>query len=175
MCPKSNSATLYFKRKLNIHNFTFYDLGTCDGHCFLWHEGEGTLEADEFSSIIYNFILELSGCVECVILWSDGCVYQNRNSILSSALRYSMINNLKPNLKCIHQKYLVNGHIQMELDSMHARIEKTSLKINIYIPDERMGVMKSSRRNSFNVRQLNHTFLKKFTSINFDKTGETNW
>jgi len=43
---------VYYERMLSVHNFTLYDLTSKDGHCSLWHEGEGNLDADEFASIV---------------------------------------------------------------------------------------------------------------------------
>ncbi|KAJ8877018.1 hypothetical protein PR048_021470 [Dryococelus australis] len=69
---------------------------------------EGGITSNEFSSIICDFISSKSGMNpnEIVILYSDGCTYQNRNSTLSSAL-----SNLSQELNItIIQKYLERGH-----------------------------------------------------------------
>jgi len=87
LCPKSFSSAVYYKRKLCVHNFTLYDTVSKDGFCYLWHEGEGGLDSDEFASIVTHFLRSLPDNVQSVVLWSDGCTYQNRNAVLSSAIR----------------------------------------------------------------------------------------
>ncbi|KAJ4430673.1 hypothetical protein ANN_19264 [Periplaneta americana] len=38
------ASALYYKSKLQIHNFTIYDLQRNDGYCFLWNECEGGIQ-----------------------------------------------------------------------------------------------------------------------------------
>ncbi|KAK0049300.1 hypothetical protein Bpfe_021188 [Biomphalaria pfeifferi] len=143
LCPKSFASAVYYKRNLTVHNFTLYDLKSKDVFCYLWHEGQGGLDSDEFASIIVDFLLSVPDNVESVIFWSDGCTYQNRNANLSSAIKYMFVNNLKPTLKEVHQKYLTRGHTQMEADSVHAAIETNSSKIEVYTPTEWETVVKT--------------------------------
>ena len=86
LCPKLFASGVYYKRKLSVHNFTLYDLATADGYCYLWHEGEGELDSDEFSTIVVDYLLSVPDTVDSVILWSDTCTYQNQNANLSSAI-----------------------------------------------------------------------------------------
>ncbi|KAL4714762.1 hypothetical protein ACJJTC_002621 [Scirpophaga incertulas] len=108
------------------HNLCFYDNITKDGYCFVWNESEGGLNAEEFASIWTYFIeKEILSKVENktdlqVIIYSDGCGYQNRNVTLSNAL----LNLAVKNQITITQKYLEVGHTQMELDAMHSSIER---------------------------------------------------
>jgi hypothetical protein len=86
-CPVLNASAIYYKKKLTIHNFTMYNLQNHEATNYWWDETEGDLCASTFTSIIVNHIEE--NCVDKnlpVILWSDGCCYQNRNSTLSNAL-----------------------------------------------------------------------------------------
>jgi len=119
LCPKSKSSATYYKRKLAVHNFTIYNVATKDTTCYLWHEGQGGLDSDEFSSMIVDFLESVANDIEIVIFWSDGCTYQNRNSTISSAIYQFLMSNKKPNLREVHQKYLIRGHTQMECDSVH--------------------------------------------------------
>jgi hypothetical protein len=65
-----------------------------------------------------------------IILYSDGCSYQNRNVNLSNALAaFAVENSIE-----IQQKFLVVGHTQMECDSVHAKIENKCRNKEIYIP-----------------------------------------
>lgn len=116
LSPSLKASALYYKTKLKVHNFTIYNLKTNDALCYLWDESEGGLDSDEFSSIIIHFIdTEVDKTkYDNVILYSDGCTYQNRNCTLANALL--LVAN-KTGLT-ITQKYLEKGHTQMECDSI---------------------------------------------------------
>ncbi|KAK0066869.1 hypothetical protein Bpfe_003604 [Biomphalaria pfeifferi] len=76
------------------------------------------------------------------------------------------VNNLKPTLKEVHQKYFTRGHTQMEADSVHAAIETNSSKIEVYTPTEWETVIKTARRkNPYNVKTVDHQFWKKYPSL----------
>ena len=163
LCPKSFSSSVYYKRKLSVHNFTIYDVASKDGQCYLWHEGEGGLDSDEFATIVVDYLMSVPDSTESVIIWSDGCTYQNRNSTLSSAILHTLQGGQKPNLKEVQQKYLTRGHTQMEVDSMHAAIETNSSRIEIYTPGQWETVIKTARRNNpYHVKTVDHTFWKQF-------------
>jgi len=53
---------------------------------YVWHESNGNVTANEFTSCIVDYISNLSIDVKEVTLISDGCNYQNRNKTLASAL-----------------------------------------------------------------------------------------
>lgn len=100
-----------------------------------------------------------------IILYSDGCGAQNRNSILSKALlNFSMENNV-----CIIQKYLEKGHTQMECDSMHSTIERKISGRVINVPADYVNLLKTARKNPrpYDVQYLNHAYFKNFSKINF--------
>lgn len=90
LSPKSNVSSLYFKTKLIVHNFTFYNLKTKDGYCYIWHESAGGVTANDYASIICQFIKDhVKNDLQPgqnIILYSDGCTSQNRNSILANSL-----------------------------------------------------------------------------------------
>jgi len=51
LAPRQQASALYYKTKLCIHNFTFFDLNTKDGVHYVWHEGEGGLSAMSFARL----------------------------------------------------------------------------------------------------------------------------
>ena len=64
------------------------------------------------------------------MLISDGCGYQNRNKVLSSALA-----QLATEKKvAIEQLYLERGHTMMEADSVHATSDQLFKTTEIYTP-----------------------------------------
>nr|CAH7752982.1 unnamed protein product [Callosobruchus chinensis] len=152
-------------------NFTLFDLHTKNGYCFLWHEGEGELKSHCFASIICSFLatkvlpnMNPNDKLN-IILYSDGCGAQNRNSTLSNALlNFSVENNV-----CIIQKYLEKGHTQMECDSMHSTIERKISGRVINVPADYVNLLKTARINPrpYEVQYLDHTYFKNFSEINF--------
>lgn len=76
-----------------------------------------------------------------IIIYSDGCTYQNRNAIMANAL----LSLSKDYHMTIIQKYLVKGHTQMECDSVHATIVSQS---------------KSDRYNLTKLLDRTETYLK---------------
>lgn len=45
LCRKTKASTIYYKAKLQMHNFTLYDLSSKHGYCYLWNETEGDLRS----------------------------------------------------------------------------------------------------------------------------------
>lgn len=167
LCPSLQASALYYKMKLKVHNFTIFDLKTGEGYCFLWHEGEGGLSANEFASIICDFILTQVSyeAGDEVIFYSDGCGYQNRNCILANAL----LNVSQSEQIIITQKYLTKGHTQMECDSMHSTIERKLRRQEIFTPAGYVNVCKMARLHPkpYNVTYLDHSFFKDYSTVKY--------
>lgn len=172
LCPKSNVSALYYRTKLIVHNFTIFDLHSKDGYCYLWHEGEGELSANCFSSIICDFltntVIPQLEPAQQIILYSDGCSAQNRNCTLSNAL----LNLAMEKQVCIIQKYLEKGHTQMECDSMHSSIERKLKNRTINVPADYVSLCKLARKNPkpYFVKYLDHTFFKDYSKVNLIKS-----
>ncbi|ESO87064.1 hypothetical protein LOTGIDRAFT_154553 [Lottia gigantea] len=93
LSPRLQASAMYYKTKLACHNFTIYDLATKDVTCFFWHEGEGELTANTFASCIFEYVRMMSPKVKTLIIYSDGCTYQNRNTTMSNTLLKCAANN----------------------------------------------------------------------------------
>lgn len=177
LCPSTKASALYYKCKLQVHNFTAYNLQDKEGYCYLWDETNGGLKSEVFAHMIYGHyknVLSRNPQIKELILWSDGAMYQNKNTVLSNALlQLSMETGVY-----IFQKYLVVGHTQMECDSMHATIER-SIKSDIYTPRDYAVVMENARKSpKYIVHQLNFSDFKKMSKTRFNsirpgrKTGD---
>lgn len=164
LCPKLLASALYFKLKLQMHNFTIYDILSHKSMNYVWDETEGELKATVFTSIIVNHLeslilslIENGSNWKPIIIYSDGCGYQNRNAILASAL-YNLSQKYRIT---IIQKYLIKGHTHMECDSSHALIERKTRKMTIDSPIEFVNAVKNARKKPFplDVQHLTHTFF----------------
>lgn len=112
-----------------------------------------------------------------IIFYSDGCTYQNRNSILANTL---ILVSKKTGIT-ITQKFLEVGHTQMECDSMHSAIEKQLRNREVYSPDGYFEPCRSARVNPkpYKVEYLSHNFFLKYSNLKFinslrpwSKTGD---
>ncbi|CAH1995862.1 unnamed protein product [Acanthoscelides obtectus] len=146
LCPFTQASAMYYKQKLKVHNQTFFNLNNKDVSCYLWHEGNGGLDSDVFVSILVKFLNEEieRQSPKVIILWSDGCTYQNRNVNLSNGLlEIAMEKNI-----IIEQKYLEVGHTQMEVDSVHSVIErKLGRRNDIAVPADYNKIIRAARQN----------------------------
>jgi hypothetical protein len=139
---------LYYKIKLAVHNFTVYNLETHDVICYWFDESQTDLVASSFASCLIDAVEELldkSGPRPIVNIFSDGCTYQNRNSITSNAL---LDLSIRKNVT-INQKYLEKGHTQMEADSVHSVLEGAMRNRDIYLPSQLIDITKNARKNPF--------------------------
>lgn len=145
LAPRLNASANYYKTKLKVHNETFLNLITKDAVCYLWHEAVAGIESDVFASVYSNYLqreIEKRN-PEKLIIWSDGCGYQNRNIKLSNALLELSIKNSV----IIEQKYLEVGHTFMEVDSIHSTIEqKLRKRREVYTPADYIPIIQSARQ-----------------------------
>ena len=160
--PRILASAVYYRTKLSCHNFTVFNVHTKDTICYFWHEAQGRLTANSFASCIYDYLEnEIKDDVDTVILYSDGCPYQNRNVTLANALCHFA-------KKTILQKYLFKGHTQMEVDSVHSAIERKLKKKQIYSPAGFVTVIEEARlANSYKVKYVDHKFFSDFSTKNY--------
>ena len=88
LSPKTQASCMFYKTKLHLHNFTAYSLDNKAGYCYCWDEVNGTLSGEVIASLQYQhfkMILEENKNISRLIIWSDGCGYQNRNATVSNA------------------------------------------------------------------------------------------
>lgn len=165
LAPYLQAGAFYYKTKLCIHNFTVYNLQTHDTSCYWFSEDQNSeLKASTFVSCLLDFLEKK--CVSTnvpIIIYSDGCTYQNRNSIMSNALlNFSMKHGVT-----IFQKYLEPGHTYMECDSVHAAIERKLKNREIHLPSDYLSVTREARQNPkpYEAIDLDYSFFKNYTLV----------
>ncbi|KAF2904058.1 hypothetical protein ILUMI_02116 [Ignelater luminosus] len=87
---------------------------------YVWHEALGAVSSNEFTSCLINYIRNSADSYKKVVLISEGCNYQNRTKVLSSALSNIAVEKSI----VIIQLYLEKGHTMMEADSVHSTFEQ---------------------------------------------------
>lgn len=143
MCPVLQASALYYNMKLKIHNMTIYNMANGDCANYVWNESEGELEASVFVTILIKHLIKVCINKLPIVIYSDGCGYQNCNAVLDNALlHFSKAHNVQ-----IEQKFLVKGHTQMECDSVHSLIERQSKGEDIFLPYDFVKIIKKSHKN----------------------------
>lgn len=162
LSPSLQASAMYYKTKLAVHNFTIFDLTTKETICYVWNEAQGGLSGNEFATCIFKH-LEKDLSFDKYIIYSDGCTYQNRNSVMSTALRHFA----RKHEKIVIQKYLEKGHTQMEVDSCHSRIEARLKNRHIFVPYDYVSIIKEARQTPFpyQVEYLDHTYFLNFANF----------
>lgn len=56
LIPSLKAGMIYFNQKLACYNFTIYSLADNKVVCYVWHEGEGGLDANCFASCLTDFL-----------------------------------------------------------------------------------------------------------------------
>lgn len=168
LCPQTKASAMYYKTKMHVHNFTLYNLATKDAFCYVWTETEGNLASESFAYLQYHHFKEYIShhpSIEEIVVWSDGCGYQNRNAVVANA--YSELSRQSGVL--IRQKYLCVGHTQMECDSMHSKIE-SKIVSDIFTPRDYILAMLGARRKptQYIVQQLSHDRWEKLDGMYFN-------
>jgi len=164
LSPSLNASCMFYKTKLCCHNFTLYNIATKDVVCYFWNEGQGELTANVFASCVVDCVSSLASPGDTVVIYSDGCTYQNRNATLSNAL---LDVSVKHDLN-IEQKYLERGHTQMDVDSVHSVIERALKHRAIYIPADYVYVLRTTRTSHpYEVKYLDYTFFKDFSGVKY--------
>lgn len=159
LSPKLQVSVQYYKQKLQIHNYTLYCSNDKDVHLYVWHEGDGGVTANEFTTCLIDFLnIKLEEGYKKIILISDGCCYQNRNKVLStSLLNLSTDKNIE-----IEQLILEKGHTMMQVDSVHSTLEHL-FKPPIYSPNDYINLMARARpTRPYVVHHLEYKFFKNY-------------
>lgn len=160
VCPSIMASAVYFKTKLCVHNFTMYNLATRQCTCYWFDETQADLQASTFASFVVDYIKRHLNDGKPIIIYSDGCTYQNRNNVMSNALL-----NLSKELNIIiEQKYLVKGHTQMECDSVHATIERKLRNKKIFLPSDYGRITEEARSEpeKYEVKMIKYDFFTNF-------------
>ena len=94
--------------KLSCHNFTLFDIVTQEAQNYFWHEGEGELNANIFATFVIDYLdsIDLTDVKE-ILIYSDGCTYQNRKTTIANALLLLATRNIKSTSKEVTRKWSV--------------------------------------------------------------------
>lgn len=146
-CPQTQISKAYYKKKFAVYNLTGCDVVQKKGYCALWHELLGGRKGIDIASALHLLLEKLlkeRPNLTKIILWSDSCVPQNKNSHMSAALLYFLKQH--PTVKSITQKFQVPGHsCVQEVDAMHSVLDRHLNKLELHSPLAIFKAIKNSR------------------------------
>ncbi|KAE8739086.1 hypothetical protein FOCC_FOCC015421 [Frankliniella occidentalis] len=167
--PNLASSIIFYLRQLWVYNLTIHLMSNGKSVHNMWHEAEGGRGANQVGSALYSFIMNLPDSTEHLILWSDTCGGQNKNSIINSALITAL--SCKKTLKIIDQKFLISGHTHLECDSDHATIEaKKKTAPEIHVPRDWYNLVRGASKK-FEVKHLSQNLQYDFKLLTKGKAS----
>ncbi|KAJ8685237.1 hypothetical protein QAD02_021030 [Eretmocerus hayati] len=151
--PKSESSSLYYKRKLNVYHFTIYSVGEHQGYCFVWSEYDAKKGSTEVATCVLHFI-ELEALAGVTDFYCDNCAGQNKNKYVISMYQYAAA-KFKINITHI---FLEPGHTQNEGDSVHATIEKYAWRKMIFTQGGWCDIIRCAKVNDPKYQVIEMTY-----------------
>ena len=169
-CPRANISNFFYKRKLNMYNLTAHFSLNKGAYNAMWPEtmaGRGGNEIASALIVILKRIIADFPLLNEFTLWSDSCVPQNRNSVMTTAILDFVSSS--PKITKIQQKFSEAGHSAVqEVDNIHSHIEKCFELNEIYSPLSCLRILRSVRRKNMQVIQM-----KESDFLNFQKASRS--
>jgi len=171
--PKADISSFFYRKKLNVYNMTACVDRTKQGYCAIWNEGRSGRGGNDMASAVTKILDDYPETTE-IITWSDSCVPQNRNQIMSFAIGEFLQRH--PQIKQITMKFSEKNHscIQ-EVDNVHSSIEKSMRVAEFYSPVSFIKVLKQVKRNNpLTIIQMKNSDFKDFHAVSkiLKKYGE---
>lgn len=126
---RGSNASVIMPQNFKVHIFTNF-----------WrHEEKRGVEASNLVTCILDYLAsQFKSDKKPIVLYSDGCGYQNRNINLSNAL-FAFAAKEK---RIVEQKYLIKGDTQMECDSVHVlKVRQLKHRV-VFVPAQYVSITK---------------------------------
>ena len=146
--PITSRGDVFYKQRLNVLNFTVFEVVSKEGFCFLWHQGIARRGSNEVASCLWSYLNDADEKgYEEVIFFADGCPGQNKNSILPSMFLY-FVSHISVHIKKVSLFYFEAHHGQNEGDSMHSVIERAKKTAGeIFLPSQLATMIRMARKH----------------------------
>lgn len=164
-CPRAEIGSFYYKSKFNVYNLTAILSSTKQVYCAIWHEMMMGRSGNDIASALVAILEKVvsdNPDIRNLVLWSDSCVPQNRNSLMSYAIAYFI--KTHPTVTTITMKFSTPGHscIQ-EVDNVHSCIERVLNKTEYFSPLSLMRLLlKVNHKKPYCIIQLKPENFKDF-------------
>ena len=134
--PRTNVSSAFYKRKLNVYNMTARVYQTKKAYCAIWSEEICGRTGNDIASTVHYLLQQVikdNPTCETLILWSDSCVPQNRNQMMSASLQM-LLQEQECLVQVIH-RYCEPGHSSIQdVDNLHSIIERSLGQLEIMSP-----------------------------------------
>ena len=159
--PKLKSTKQSFYRtRMHCYNLCFYVKNKKQGYCYMWSQVEGGRGSNEIATCLRRFVDEHLTDSRHIVFYSDGCPGQNKNSAVVAVLAH-MAHNSQPG-QVIDLKFFATGHSHMEVDSVHAAIERASHGVEIGTPGDWIQLFQSAKKTGdqpYICEELDHSLF----------------
>ena len=142
LLPKLPDQSAYFSRQINAYNFTVTigssksPLNKENVHIYTWNESDFVKGSNEIASALNHTLNNINLSDKNVLkLFADGCVGQNKNSIIIGMLSKWLL-SAPLNLITVEIYFPVVGHSFLPPDRVFAKIEKETRKKEIILQPE---------------------------------------
>lgn len=164
--PSLESSVAFYKRQLWTFNLTVHNIKTSKASCYVWNESMAKRGGNDIGSCVFHFLSNLPPEIKHVIMYSDCCPGQNKNSIFM-AMRLIFLEQENTNIEVIDHKFMVSGHSRMECDSDHARIEKSKKRFStpIFHPHDWAQLIRFAGKDKFTVIEIEQPYFLDFNSL----------
>jgi hypothetical protein len=133
---------------------------------------------NEIASCLFHFLTTVPSLIteKNIILWSDGCVGQNKNQMVVAALLAAI--STRPALDgeiSIAIKYFETGHSMMEADGMHGLIERAGRGVELGTPDSYYTLFQTAKVKPprYTVKVMDFTDFLNFRELSERAIRET--
>lgn len=164
-CPRAEIGPIFYHSKLCTYNLTAQLSTTKKIYCAIWTEYTGGRSGNDIASALWKILEKVceDNHITNLITWSDSCVPQNKNSIMTLAIQHFI--KTHPEIENITMKYSLPGHSALqEVDNAHSQIEKC-LSVNEYFsPIGLLRILKNvNRKNPFVIIQMKSSDFRNFS------------
>ena len=122
----------------------------------MWHEAIGKRGSNEIASCLADYLKQQPQTK--IKLYLDACGGQNRNRNMTAMLHHLVQTT---HIERIEHTYMETGHSQMEVDSVHATIERAAR----HAPSQYGTIVQLARKeNPYVVHTVDTSFFRDFTS-----------
>lgn len=170
--PKGFASSFYYKRKINVYNMTatiIFPNKEKFTYCCVWDEFNNSRGGNEISSCIYkilNTLMVEHPTIQNIVMWSDSCVAQNKNQMMSTAILKFLSDHLQ--VKSIIQKFSEPGHSQIqEIDCVHSALDKYLKRLEIHSTLSLVNYLNNFKTNKIKLKvvEMQLSDFKSFSKI----------